>query len=345
MSDLARTLEQFALWEAGGAAIDAESITEAKVMARKRGTSTGKAHAFGGDWTTIKLDIVGKYLAAYTKALQGKPTVERPFIKAYIDAFAGTGYRTLSDANTDDVEDSTNEASLALPDLAASEPQQLLDGSARIALKVEPRFDRYIFIERRKKHVQELENLKAEFPALAPDIRVTRGDANEEIQVLCAKNWTDRRAVLFLDPYGMQVEWDTIVAVARTKAIDLWLLFPLGIGVNRLVTRSGEIPESWQRRLDLLLGTPDWREEFYSVEQDRQLFGEPKERIVKASIETTGRYFNKRLEGVFPGVAPKPAVLRNSVGNPLFLFCFAAANEKGAPIAVKIANHLLKGLS
>jgi hypothetical protein len=35
--------------------------------------------------------------------------------------------------------------------------------------------------------------------------------------------------VLFLDPYGMQVDWTTIEAIARTKAIDLRVLFPLGI--------------------------------------------------------------------------------------------------------------------
>ncbi len=38
----------------------------------------------------------------------------------------------------------------------------------------------------------------------------------------------------------MQVDWKTIEAVAATKAIDLWLLFPLGVGVNRLLTRSGD---------------------------------------------------------------------------------------------------------
>jgi three-Cys-motif partner protein len=74
------------------------------------------------------------------------------------------------------------------------------------------------------------------------------------VQKLCDKDWTSRRAVLFLDPYGMQVEWRTIEAIAATKAIDLWLLFPLGIGVNRLLTKSGDIPESWRNRLNLLLG-------------------------------------------------------------------------------------------
>jgi len=64
----------------------------------------------------------------------------------------------------------------------------------------------------------------------------------------------------------MQVEWSTVEAIAATKAIDLWLLFPLGIGVNPLLTRSAEIPEAWRHRLDLLLGTTEWFDEFYRVE-------------------------------------------------------------------------------
>ena len=40
----------------------------------------------------------------------------------------------------------------------------------------------------------------------------------------------------------------------------------------------------------------------------------------------------------FPVVADNPKWLRNS---PLFALMFAAANEKGAPIALSIANHLL----
>lgn len=305
---------------------------------RKRKTSQGKAHTFGGDWTSTKLAVLAKYLTAYTTALKDKPTADRPFKKAYIDAFAGTGYRSMRSDESDD------SANLVFPDLADLAPQELLDGSARLALKTEPQFDRYIFIDRNKDRVRQLESLKTEFPYLASKITVEKGDANKEIQKLCGPkmNWSGRRAVLFLDPYGMQVEWDTIVAIAATKAIDLWLLFPLGIGVNRLVTRSGDIPEGWQRRLDILLGTTSWREEFYSVERERTLFGGDEERVVKASKETIGRYFNDRLKTVFPGVADSPGVLRNSANCPLYLLCFAAGNEKGAPIALNIANHLLK---
>jgi hypothetical protein len=59
---------------------------------------------------------------------------------------------------------------------------------------------------------------------------------------------------VFLDPYGMQVEWSTIEALAATKAVDLWYLFPLGVGVARLLTHSGEIDEGWQNQLDWFLG-------------------------------------------------------------------------------------------
>lgn len=301
---------------------------------RSRATSDGKAHRFGGDWTSAKLVVLAKYLSAYTTALKNQR-----FTKAYIDAFAGTGYRTMKRER----DEGAQSANLLFPDLAEAAPQELLDGSARLALKTQPRFDRYVFIERDAARCSQLDRLRAEFPELATDIRVEQGEANAEIQKLCSKNWRDHRAVLFLDPYGMQVEWQTIEAIAKTEAIDLWLLFPLGIGVSRLLTRSGDIPEGWRVRLDRFLGTSDWYEEFYTVEHKADLFGNEQERVVKATNETIARYFTERLKKVFPanGVAD-PGVLRNSANCPLYLLCFAAANKNGARPALRIANDLLK---
>ena len=308
------------------------------MVTRKRSATFGKAHSFGGNWTSTKLDILGKYLSAYTTALKDHPTPTRPFVKAYIDAFAGTGYRSMGQ------DEATRSGNLLFPDLAESAPQDLLDGSARLALKTQPRFDRYIFIERSPRRRQVLEELKVEFPNLAQDIRIEQGEANERIRALCGKDkdWSSRRAVLFLDPYGMQVEWETIEAIAATKAIDLWLLFPLGVGVNRLLTRSGDIPPSWRARLDKLLGKRDWYDKFYRVESEPNLFSTNEDHVVKATTETIGRYFVERLKEVFPGVAEEPRVLRNSARCPLYLLCFAASNKNASPIALRIANHLLK---
>jgi len=89
-----------------------------------------------------------------------------------------------------------------------------------MALKTVPRFDRYIFIEQRGERVQELAGLRDAFPHLAKDIIIGQDEANGAIQELCRKDWSGRRAVLFLDPYGMQVEWATIEAGRGTRAID-----------------------------------------------------------------------------------------------------------------------------
>lgn len=307
-------------------------------MSSKR-TSKGPAHRFGGSWTSQKLEVLARYLQSYTTALKGKPTPENPFRKAFIDAFAGTGYRSSDEANT-----GQGGQEQLFPDLAEADSQALLDGSARIALGIEPSFDRYIFVERSAERCRHLEQLRAEFPALAERIDIRCGDANEQIRSLAEKDWSTHRAVLFLDPYGMQVEWKTIEAVAKTQAIDLWLLFPLGIGVNRLLTRSGQMPASWRHRLDVLLGTGDWYEEFYKVEASPTLFGTDEERVTKASMETIGRYFINRLETIFAGVVREPGILRNSSNNPLYLFCFAVGNPRGKDIALRIAEHLLKGL-
>ncbi|OQW59897.1 MAG: hypothetical protein BVN28_09810 [Nitrospira sp. ST-bin4] len=291
-----------------------------------------REHQFGGAWTTRKLEVLAGYLQGYTTALK-----KTPFQKLYIDAFAGTGYRENRRENEED-----SPQNPLFPDMAEPEPQSFLDGSARLALKIEPKFDQYIFIERSPERCAHLESLKTQFPGLANKIDIRQGDANAKIQELCATDWRSKRAVLFLDPYGMQVEWKTIEAIAKTKAIDLWLLFPLGIGVNRILTKSGDIPNSWRNRLNLLLGNEDWYDEFYKVEITPTLFGENKETLIKAKMETIGRYFNNRLKSVFIGVAEEPGVLRNSANNPLYLLCFAVGNERGKDIALRIAQHLLK---
>jgi three-Cys-motif partner protein len=291
-----------------------------------------KSHKFGGAWTDAKLKVLDDYLKSYVKVLKGNN-----FRLGYIDAFAGTGYR---DSHGND----TKNLDLFFPDLAEADSQELLDGSARIALKVVPGFDKYIFIEKCAERCSELEKLKTDFPDKANNIEVRHGEGNKEIQNLCRKNWAECRAVLFLDPYGMQVEWTTIENIAKTKAIDLWLLFPLGIGVNRLLMKSGDIPDPWRERLNILLGTDEWYKEFYNITTGKDLFGNDVVQIEKASMETIGRYFVKRLKTIFPGVSENPGVLKNRVNNPLYLLCFAVGNEKGKNVALRIANHLLEGM-
>ena len=246
--------------------------------------SSAAVHRFGGDWTSSKLDVLARYLSSYTTALKDKPSSARPFRKAYIDAFAGTGYRA-------EREDPGGSDSLLFPDLAEDAPQGFLDGSARLALKTTPRFDRYIFIERNHDRCQQLDVLRRNSRILAPDVSVLEGDANVEIQRLCEKDWRFPPSRSF--PGSL---WHARSSGRRSrrwqlrKQSNLWVLFPLGIGVNRLLTRSGDIPASWRHRLDTLLGTADWYNQFYRIETESTLFATTEERVVKASTTTIGEY-------------------------------------------------------
>ncbi|MEZ4378841.1 MAG: three-Cys-motif partner protein TcmP [Gemmatimonadales bacterium] len=296
-------------------------------------------HRFGGDWTTRKLDVLAQYLNAYATALEGKPAPADPFRKAYIDGFAGTGTRAAPDPLLGEPTEQ-----LSLHEVEPELEPGLLDGSARIALEVEPPFDRYIFIEKSPGRCNELEGLKEQYPDLAGRIRILNGEANATIQEMCAKDWSGHRAVLFLDPYGLQVEWATLEAIAATRAIDLWLLYPLWMGVNRVITRSGDILPAWRRRLDLLLGDSSWYDESYETVHQGNLFGGNDAIVHKVSTDVLGRRFIERLSRIFAGVADHPGVLRNGRGSPIYLLCFAAANERGAKIALRIAGQLLRTL-
>lgn len=299
-------------------------------------------HVFGGNWTEVKLDCLKKYLVAYRKIFTGNAKA-RYLTTWYVDAFAGTGSRAAPDASP--------QTPLFLDVYGDNaEPAAFRDGSAKIALGLPGPFDNYLFIEERRKRVQELSATVAlDFPSLLPRCIFKQGDANEVLTAWCREqDWSKTRAVVFLDPYGMQVSWSTIEALAATKAIDLWYLFPLGMGVSRLLRRDASINEPEQKRLDDLFGTRDWFTHFYPPEVQSQrtlsLFDQglaDLETLQRdASVQKIEAFFHQRLATRFVAVA-KGLVLKNSKASPMFLLCFAAGNERGAKTALKIAQHIL----
>jgi three-Cys-motif partner protein len=292
-------------------------------------------HRFGGSWTDIKLTCLRKYLEAYRHVFVQNEKA-RFFTTWFVDAFAGTGSRI--DSST------TSELSLFDDVYQDVDTARYRDGSATIASGLAEPFDQYLFIEKSNTRLSELsERLKEEHPQLVPRCSFEHGDANNVLKRWCReRNWSKDRAVVFLDPYGMQVEWSTIEVLAGTKAVDLWYLFPLGVGVSRLLKSSGDIEESWKARLDSVLGTREWRERFYQID-DRQpdLFGGTHETIHRtATPSSIEEFIRERLVSCFEGVA-KGLMLYNSKSSPMYLLCFAAANKRGAPTAIKIAQSIL----
>ena len=295
------------------------------------GSTMRTDHSFGGDWTEKKLDTLQAYLKEYRKIFERNDKA-RFFRTVYVDAFAGTGYREDKDDDLLRVHLSEGE-----------EAQGFRKGSARRALELESPFDEYVFIEKDSDHASELRKLKFEYPQLADRINVVEYDANAALQRFCQeRDWQRERAVVFLDPYGMQVEWSTIEAIAETLAIDMWLLFPLGQGVNRLLTRDRLPPSGFAKRLTLTFGTDAWKDEFYETNPQGSLFSDHREFIKVATFDSIAQFFVRRLEKAFTAVAEDYRLLKNSQNVPIYMLCFAAANERGAKPAIRIASHLLK---
>ena len=294
-----------------------------------RVSEPGGNHYFGGDWTSDKLERLRRYLAEYAKIM-----AKQKFSFAYIDAFAGTGYISRETRES-------GEFSL-FEELGQPEPLSFLGGSAKVALETVPTFTKYLFIEKDIEHCKELKATCDEYPELASQVEIINADANAYLQDICDNRiWKKHRAVLFLDPYGMQVEWKTIESIGRTEAIDMWLLFPLGMSINRLLTKDGHIPQAWIDKLDRFFGTHEWMDEFYKQQIDNTIFG-LETRVIKAcSFATIAQYFVNRLKVIFPSVAENPLTLCNSKNVPLFLLCFAAGNKKGGPIAKRVAEYIL----
>ena len=284
-------------------------------------------HEFGGVSTDLKLSMVEGYLRAFMTALRGKYSQ-----LWYIDAFAGTGERTVKHA--------ASPAGL-LHD-ATEERLERLRGSAKIAIDIQPVFDRLIFIDAKKRHYDALLQLKAENPAR--NIQVVRADANQAIRSEIARHsWSGIRAVMFLDPYGMHVDWETLKFIQETKAIDVWYLVSLSGLFRQATLDKRALNEQKRRALNRMLGTNDWETEWYAPSPLGSLFDDEEQEARTADIKAMEKFVQKRLGEIFPKVLP-PRTLRNERNLPMFSLFFAASNpdHKAIGLATKIASHILK---
>lgn len=295
--------------------------------------------AYGGPWTVQKLGCVEEYLKRWAQVMKN----QTQWRTRYIDAFSGTGRCALRGAPAPDMEEAFN---LGL-DLGAVEEQvQVLDGSVTKALEIVPPFDRLDLIELDPAKAHKLRALQTHH--VGQRIEVHEEDANAALLRLCSGfDRARERGVLFLDPFGCQVTWETLSAVAATQAIDVWYLFPAG-WINRMLTRRPDhIPPGWRTRITACLGTEEWLEEFYRPGESLGLFDDPDDPPETTRIAgplAVERFFRERLAGLFEAVAEDCVRLKNRRNSHMYSLCFAVANPSQQAIgaALRIANHIIK---
>lgn len=285
-------------------------------------------HEFGGAWTEIKLDAVEEYLRLYTRALH-----KQPFELWYVDAFAGSGSRTVA-----------RESGGLLEGRPIEVTTETLSGSARRALEVEPPFNRYLFVEQNARRFRALENLRVKYSS--KKIECVRGNANSVLQNFANSGWARSkkgRAVVFLDPYSLQVEWKTLVALAKSGVIDVWYLFPLRDVTRQLARDFNAIDQHKTKALNRVLG-PNWKQLYETrTERGRDLFEEVEttrtfRRAEQLDIE---HWFRGRLANTFR-YCSEPLPLLTDEGRQIFSLFLAVSNPSEA--AIKLAKKFAEAV-
>jgi three-Cys-motif partner protein len=271
---------------------------------------------FGGSWTEQKIEMVVAYAKAYLVIMNKYPQ----FKPLYFDGFAGSGDINQNDETDIDV----------------------IKGTAIRILEIDfPKsFDTYYFVEKNEKNKIELENsIKQNFPKKIT--HVVAEDCNIKLQSMATylKKNTTYRTLAFVDPYGMSVDWKSIEAL-KGLGVDLWILVPTGMGINRLLKNDGKISDAWLEKLERFLGLDKEYilNHFYKEKKRLTLFGEETSMEKEQNaIEKSGVLYQERLKTVFKFVSDS-FVMKNSTNSIMYHFMMATNNAA----ALKIANDVIK---
>jgi three-Cys-motif partner protein len=269
-----------------------------------------------GQWSEDKLNLLGKYLRAYSVIMNEQ---KKSWLNSYyyIDAFAGS----------------------VMPK-AKNDEQRYIEGSPLRALQTEPRFDGYWFIDRDPRRVERIARLRDSFPNCI--IEIQQGNCNEVLrgEIIPKLPYSSKkRAFVFLDPYGLQIDWQTILELASTRTCDIFINFSI-MGVTRLLPRDQSPNPEVIEQLNKVMGSTNWITQIYQEPPGTQLdlFGNPEEPSLNRDTipaEWLASLYTEQLRSIFPYVS-QPVLMKNSTNSALYALCMASHNQT----AIKITNEI-----
>jgi three-Cys-motif partner protein len=258
-----------------------------------------------GYWSEVKLEIVRKYAAAYSRILSAQPSIKAHI---YIDAFAGAGTHISKATGA------------------------VVSGSPVNAMNIKPAFSELHFIDLQGSRTAELRRLAAN------DDRVTvhKGDCNKVLlqEVFPRCRWNEYcRGLCLLDPYQLNVNWEVLRTAGQMKSVEIFYNFMImDANMNVFMRDAGKVTAAQARRMDDVWGDDSWRSAAYKTTQD--LFGDLEQ---KATNEDIAEAFRRRLEETAEfAFVPAPMPMRNSRGAVVYYLYFASPNETGARIVSEI---------
>lgn len=253
-------------------------------------------HRKGHVWTASKLEFLEKYLPVFTKII-GRNFPKNK--KLYVDGYAGPGTNTIGG--------------------------KIKLGSPLLAINASPAFDELYLVEKKLGLVQQLRQNIADMnlpPERQAQIHVQQGDFNVEVDSIL-RALPHIPTFFFLDPEGLELEWETVRKIGRRRA-DVFILISAG-GVTRCAGNQL---------------THDSVTRFYGHERWRPIAEgvDPNHIIGQSKFEAFVELYLEGLRGLGFAHVERFLIAATIKNSQLHALVFAAKNDT----AIKIAGQILE---
>lgn len=191
----------------------------------------------GGEWTIRKLFFVCQYLEQVTRGIKGNPNFTGGL--TYVDLFCGTGVSVIPGND--------------------GRPRRY-PGSPLIAASTPKAFDRLILCDKDPIALDAVQR-RILTTGFSGQLVTQLGDINNTAPQVARLIPTNSLNIAFVDPFSLDIHYNTIKTIASARALDLIILFSDRFDLGRNVHKYYG-PKEEDSKLDSFLGYSSWRQEF-----------------------------------------------------------------------------------
>ena len=243
-----------------------------------------------GPWSRDKLFYLSRYCHIFTTGMKNKWRN-----RVFIDLFCGPGRCRVR--HHGDFE----------------------DGSPLIALR--EAFTHYFFVDISPHCIEALEKRTSSMEAVPGKVmKILRGDANECIDELVRQIdalGPETIGFAFVDPPGIQVDFDTLQRLSKCTRMDLLVNFPLGMNIKRQLMYQLQKDPEGEVEFDRYFGTKQWRDLCEENPGSTRQRGQALLRLYEAQLASLGYAY----------VGDEQAVKNRGVS--LYVLVFASKDPRG----------------
>ena len=273
-----------------------------------------------GLWVAEKLDYLERYINIFETSMHKKPWRNRH----YIDLFTGPGKCFVP------------------------KTKDIYLGSPLLSITTQFPFTDYFFVDVNPDHISTLRH-RCSISPLYDKVRFLVGDSNLIVKEIVnhiiavdkeripGTKWSSLN-LAFLDPEGLELQWETVVTLAKPYRMDLIINYPQG-GLNRYMGKAFDSDE--YTTVDLFFGGMEWRKIYQEWRDKRSRFG-----IHRLLMD----YYKERLKDLGykealrdDEVGDEPLIRNTKRRAPLYRLLFASKHPLGHDFWNKVTQRNVHG--